>query len=178
MKKQLTFFFLLWFSTFTFAQSQLSFPNINYPTLDGSLSSSDDVFTQKELSVVVFWAPNGHTIRQMQGIDQAIDGWREKYDVQVVVISMERNLATKPRKAIEGFIEKGQYTKDGYIILVDELVKADNNSFRLKYSSSVPVIDGSSPHTLLVSKAGNIIASLKGLRPHEELEQKVADYFE
>jgi hypothetical protein len=176
MKKIMVFLFITLFSITCIAQAPSIFPDILFPTLDGTQRSSQELFAKKELNIVVFWAPNGYTIRQMKGIDQALDGWQKKYDLQIVIISMEMDLS-KPKKAIERFVERGEYVHDAYTILLDEYVISSHEKTRRKYSEKVPEIIGT-PHTLLVDKESKIVDTLKGYKPHSELEQKISNYFE
>ena len=60
MKKNLILLLLvISFSAKVFSQSYEKFPNIVYPDLDGTENQVSDIFSKKELSIVLFWTPIG-----------------------------------------------------------------------------------------------------------------------
>lgn len=176
MKKQILFLIISIIPLLSFAQSKQIFPEVNYPTLDGSTQNSKELFSKKKLNIVVFGAVNGFVYRQMYGISEALDIWQSKYDLQVIYIGIE-NESTKPDKRTRIIMEKDKFRKDDIIVLIDEYIGADRKDLNLRYGKDMIGNDGATPHTLLIDNNGYILESLRGLHKQEILDQKVSDYF-
>jgi cytochrome c biogenesis protein CcmG, thiol:disulfide interchange protein DsbE len=164
MKKFLLFFSLIGFtSTLAFGQADSTkndpMPSVVIKDLNGK-DVDLKTLANGQITVISFWATwCAPCKKELDNINEVIDEWREKYDVQVVAISIDdsRN-AMKVKPYVQG--KKWDFT-----VLLD--VNQDT-----KRALNYPNV----PYSLLVDKNGNIVYKHLGYEDgaEDELEQEIA----
>ena len=174
--KKITFTFYLLLSVFGLnaqneTDSAIDFPDISYPSINDTETKIEEVFQKHELNLIVFWAPNGYSVRQLKEIEEDYGDWKEKFDIQIIIVSMGMDLvrAKSTVKRYEG--------KMDCVIFLDEYIIKKGEKTTLKYSKSIPGFNGTSPSSMLVSKDGNIVASLWGYQSQNKISDAISNYF-
>ena len=136
------------------------FPSINIKTIDGKSINTSEFTSKGKITVVSFWATWCTPCkRELDAINELYDDWVEKYDIQLVAITIDdvRGLSKVPAT----IKSKGwEFT-----------VLADTKQ-ELQQALNFQTI----PQTFLLNKAGEIMYSHNGYSPGDEikLEEKIA----
>ena len=163
----LLFALVILFSGRVFAQgdaelkvSDDAMPSVVIKDLDGKDVDLKTLTSEGKITVISFWATwCAPCKKELDNINLIIDDWREKYNVEVVAISIDdsRN-AMKVKPYVQG--KKWDFT-----VLLD--VNQDT-----KRALNYPNV----PYTLLVDQKGNIVYKHLGYEDgaEDELEQEIA----
>lgn len=152
--KQLTLAFFLTFFLSSFIADDRVFPDASLKTLDGKSVSMKDELAKTKLTYVSFWATwCAPCKRELDAMAELFPGWKDKYDLQIVAISVDdaRGFAKVPALVKSKGWE--------YTILSD----MNNN---LQQSLNFQSI----PQSFLVDAQGNILYSHTGYSPGDEFE--------
>lgn len=153
MKKVLLGFAALLLSAAVMAQSK-SLPSANLKTLQGQVLNAQELGKSGKITVISFWATwCSPCKKELDAIKEYYDEWKEKYDMELVAISVDdARTAAKIPAMIE---EKGWE----YRVLHDA-----NKEFQMAANVA------SVPYTLLLDHKGNIVFEHVGYAPGDELE--------
>lgn len=153
MKKALLGLAALLFSAAVIAQTK-SLPSANLKTLQGQTLNAQELGKSGKITVISFWATwCSPCKKELDAIKDYYDEWKEKYDMELVAISVDdARTAAKIPAMIE---EKGWE----YRVLHDA-----NKEFQMAANVS------SVPYTLLLDQKGNIVFEHVGYAPGDELE--------
>lgn len=141
------------FSAAVIAQTK-SLPSANLKTLQGQTLNAQELGKSGKITVISFWATwCSPCKKELDAIKDYYDEWKEKYDMELVAISVDdARTAAKIPAMIE---EKGWE----YRVLHDA-----NKEFQMAANVS------SVPYTLLLDQKGNIVFEHVGYAPGDELE--------
>ena len=136
-----------------FAQ-MTSLPSANIKTLHGQTLNAQELGKTGKITVISFWATwCSPCKKELDAIKDYYPDWQEKYDVELVAISVDDSrTAAKIPAMVE---EKGWE----YRILHDA-----NKEFQMMANVA------SVPHTILLEQAGNVVFEHVGYTPGDELE--------
>ena len=141
------------FSAAVIAQTK-SLPSANLKTLQGQTLNAQELGKSGKITVISFWDTwCSPCKKELDAIKDYYDEWKEKYDMELVAISVDdARTAAKIPAMIE---EKGWE----YRVLHDA-----NKEFQMAANVS------SVPYTLLLDQKGNIVFEHVGYAPGDELE--------
>ena len=148
-------------SVFILSANNNPFPAINIKTLDGKTVNTSDYTSKGKITVVSFWATWCTPCkRELDMINEVYADWVEKYDVQLLAITIDdaRGL-TKVPSIVQN---KGwEFT-----------VLADSKQ-ELQQALNFQTI----PQTFLLNDKGEIVYAHNGYNPGDELEleKKIAE---
>lgn len=137
------------------------FPSVSIKTLDGKSVNIQEYINNGKITVVSFWASWCTPCkRELDAIHEIYDEWVEKYDIQLLAITIDdaRGLSKVPAMVKS----KGwEFT-----------VLADSKQ-ELQRALNFQTI----PQTFLLNQKGEIVYSHNGYNPGDELEleKKIAD---
>lgn len=176
--KQLTFVLILQLVSFCLfpqdaEKSPEIYPEIVYPTFEGGEANTITTFSQKELSIVVFWQLNAPSMTQMKLITGAYDDWAGKFDIQLIVIARTTKDIEATKASIEKIRKKQSHWKDDYIVFLDEY----SRDIGFKFSKDIPNVNEGTPITLYITKNSEIIQSKKSLSKPEEINNIILNFF-
>ncbi len=161
MKKIFLPLIALLFSANISAQNE-KLPNINLKDLDGNIVNAQHLADSGKIIVVNFWATwCGPCVKELTAINDVIDEWIEKYNIEFVAVSVDNSRTTdKVRPFVNG------KAWESYKILLD--VNED-----LKRAMNVI----NTPFTFIIDGSGNIVYKHEGYQPGSEfeLEEKIAE---
>lgn len=127
-------------------------PSIEVKTLEGKSVNIQDYHTPGKITILSFWATWCHPcMRELDAISELYPEWQEKYDVELVAVTIDNARALAKVKPL--VLQKGW----DYTILSDarqELQKAMN----------FQVI----PQTFVIAKEGEIVYDHSGYTPGDE----------
>ena len=137
------------------------FPSVTIKTLDGKSVNIQDYTNNGKITVVSFWATWCTPCkRELDALNEIYDEWVEKYDVQLLAITIDdaRGLSKVPAMVKSKGWE--------FTILAD-------SKQELQRALSFQTI----PQTFLINQNGEIVYSHNGYNPGDELEleKKIAE---
>lgn len=139
------------FSSFTYVNT---FPKATVKTLEGESVEIGEYIGNGKITVVSFWATwCAPCKRELDAVGELLPEWKEKYDVEVVAITLDnsRGLAKVPAMVQSKGWE--------YVILSD-------SKQQLQQALGFQSI----PQSFLVDAEGNIVYSHTGYSPGDEFE--------
>jgi len=182
MKKITILFYFLAISLVSLAQTEkdstVYYPSTDYPTLGDSTLNINDIFKQNKLNLVVFCGTNGPSAFQIMEYEKVYNKWKEKYEVEIIVISVLRKERMKDAEKYTKSISKYKGKINTPILLDECCIKKEKKTI-LKYSKSAAQLQGVTvtPFTLLVTENGKILKSLHGGRKTDEVAKYIDDFF-
>lgn len=135
-------------------QAQDQVPHVLVKTLEGQNVDFSAAIGKDKLTIVSFWATwCAPCKKELDAISDLYDDWQEKYDMQLVAVSIDDARAAAKVKPMVS--EKGW----PFIILVD----TNQELMRALHFQSVP-------YTIIVDHQGQIVYNHSGYLPGDELE--------
>ena len=129
------------------------FPDSKVKTLNGQTVRMYDYFQKKDLTIVSFWASwCSPCKRELDAISELYDGWKEKYNVQLIAITIDN---ARSLSKVRGIKASRQWD---YIILSDQ-------NQRLQSSLNFRSI----PQSFVVNSKGQILREHTGYINGDEL---------
>lgn len=161
MKRVILPVIALFIAMSAFAQND-KLPNVDLKDLDGNVVNTQNLADSGKIIVLNFWATwCGPCVKELTTINEVIEEWKEKYNMEFVAVSIDNSRTTHK---VKPFIEGKAW--EGYKILLD--VNED-----LKRAMNVL----NPPFTYIIDANGNIVYKHEGYQPGAEieLEEKIAE---
>jgi cytochrome c biogenesis protein CcmG, thiol:disulfide interchange protein DsbE len=153
MKKNLLAILAVFVAFAAFGQTK-SLPKANVKTLEGQSFNIQELAQSGKITIVSFWAIWCSPCRkELDAITDYYDEWKEKYDLEVVAVSIDdaRTVAN-----VKGVIEKHGWPFRVILDTQRELMQAMNVN--------------NPPYTFVLDKNGNVVFEHLGYTPGDELE--------
>lgn len=160
MKKHIvTFVFLSAITFLSFQTGQKKLPDVKLKNLDGHEINIKDYGNTGKITIITLWATwCKPCILEIDNINDQLDIWKEKYNVQLVAVTIDqaRN------------IPKVKPLVDGKDWKFDIILDSNQDLMRALNAPSVP-------YMLLVDQSGNIVYEHNGYNQGDEfiLEKKL-----
>ncbi len=153
--KQATLFLLFLFSFSLVASAQKTIPSVNVKTLDGKTVNLKDYAARSGKTLIIdFWATwCSPCKKELDAVADYYDEWKEKYNVEVLAISIDNQRAL-PK--VPGIVESKGW----------EFTIFSGNEEEMRNAFNFQTI----PQTLVADKNGNIIFEHNGYVPGDEEE--------
>lgn len=143
-------------------QAQDVVPHVLVKTMEGQNVDFSAAIGKDKLTIVSFWATwCAPCKKELDAISELYDDWQEKYDMQLVAVSIDDARAAAKVKPMVA--EKGW----PFMILVD----TNQDLMRALHFQSVP-------YTIIIDRQGQIVYNHSGYLPGDEieLEEKLASF--
>lgn len=152
MKKTLLLLVAMFVTVAAFAQKTL--PSATIKTLQGQTLNVQELGKTGKITVISFWATwCSPCKKELDAIKDYYEEWQEKYDVELVAISVDD---ARTAAKIPAMLQEKGWT---YRVLVD-------SSKELQTAANIQAV----PHTYVLDQSGNIVFEHNGYTPGDELE--------
>ncbi|MPR33479.1 hypothetical protein [Salmonirosea aquatica] len=102
--------------------AQKIFPDTKCPDFDGNMQSNQEIFSRKELTLLIGTQPwIGSGVVQMNSIQDSINSWQLKYNLQVGVYLSTTNKILDKNDYNSRFDLNGKYLKNKASNLINEI---------------------------------------------------------
>ncbi len=155
------------------SESLENFPFVNYPADGGGEVNIGAAFAEHDLSIVFIYNSNGPAIKQLLEIEKGYDTWVATHDIQLIYLSVNRDMDRAVSQA-----DRLRDKMDGLIVF-DVQVKSTGVGMydALQLNPNLPGFTGMTPHTMLVNRAGEIVAQLRGFSLVTRIDKAIQAYF-